>query len=54
VGYSVYNNLTRKANIVGLPPGLKKVYVIFAKSGFKDNLEKAEGKFYTYHEKEGS
>jgi AAA+ ATPase superfamily predicted ATPase len=48
VGYPVYNNLTRKADIVDLPPGLKKVYVIFSKSGFKDNLEKAEGKFYTY------
>ena len=48
VGFSVYNNLTRKADIVNLPPGLKKVYVIFSKSGFKDNLEKAEGKFYTY------
>jgi len=48
MGYSVYNNLTRKANIVNVPPGLKKVYVIFAKSGFKDNLEKADGRFYTY------
>lgn len=48
VGYSVYNNLIRKADIVNLPPGLKKVYVIFSKSGFKDNLEKAEGKFYSY------
>lgn len=48
VGYSVYNNLTRKANIVNLPAALKKIYVIFAKSGFKDNLEKAEGKFYSY------
>ena len=48
VGYAVYNNLTRKANIVDLRPGMKKVYVVFAKSGFKDNLEKAEGKFYTY------
>ncbi|NIM13341.1 MAG: AAA family ATPase [Candidatus Aminicenantes bacterium] len=48
VGYTVYNNLTRKADIVNLPPSLKKVYVIFSKSGFKDNLEKAEGRFYTY------
>jgi AAA+ ATPase superfamily predicted ATPase len=48
VGYTVYNDLTRKADIVNLPPGLKKVYVIFSKSGFKENLEKAEGRFYTY------
>jgi AAA+ ATPase superfamily predicted ATPase len=48
VDYGVYNNLTRKADIVSLPPGLKKEYVIFSKSGFKDNLEEAEGRFYTY------
>jgi AAA+ ATPase superfamily predicted ATPase len=48
VDYTVYNELVRKAAIVNLPPGLKKNYVIFAKNGFKDNLEKAEGRFYTY------
>lgn len=48
VEYTVYNDLVRKAGYVSLPPGLKKSYVIFSKSGFKDNLEKADGKFYTY------
>ena len=48
VGYTVYNDLTRKAALVNLPPGLEKNYVIFSKSGFKDNLENAAGRFYTY------
>ena len=48
VDYMVYNDLVRKSGYVSLPPDLKKEYVIFSKSGFKDNLEQAEGRFYTY------
>ncbi len=49
-----YHKLRKKSKekmthpCVTLPPGLKKEYVIFSKSGFKDNLEQAEGRFYTY------
>jgi AAA+ ATPase superfamily predicted ATPase len=48
VDYTVYADLVRKAEIVNIPQGLKKEYIIFAKSGFKDSVEKAEGLFYTY------
>ncbi len=48
VDYSTYTDLTRKAETVNAAQGLKKDYVIFSKSGFKENLKKAEGKFYTY------
>ena len=48
VDYTVYNELIRKAALVDLPPGLGKNWVIFSKSGFKDSLENAAGRFYTY------
>lgn len=48
VDYSVYNDLIRKAELVALPPGLKKEYVIFSKSGFKDSVKTSAGRFYVY------
>jgi uncharacterized protein len=48
VDYSIYNALIQKAEKVNIPPNLEKEYVFFAKSGFKGNVENAEGRFITY------
>ena len=48
VGHKVLLELLRKAELVEIDPTLAKVMVVFSKSGFKEGVEKAEGKFISF------
>jgi len=48
VGHKVLLQLLRKSEILKIDQQLKKVMVIFSKSGFQDSVEKADGKFFSF------
>jgi AAA+ ATPase superfamily predicted ATPase len=45
VGHKVLLELLRKSELVEIDPTLEKVMVVFSKSGFKEGVERADGKF---------
>ena len=48
VGHKALLELLRKSELVEIDPTLEKVMVVFSKSGFRDSVEKADGKFISF------
>jgi len=48
VGHNVLLDLLRKSEIVPIDKDIEKVMVIFSKNGFKDSVQKADGKFFSF------
>jgi uncharacterized protein len=48
VGHNVLLELLRKSKLVKIDPNLEKVMAVFSKSGFKNGVEKARGKFFSF------
>ena len=49
-GYKVLHNLIEKSKNIKTDNHLDKVMIIFSKSGFKDNLENANGRFFSFED----
>jgi hypothetical protein len=47
-GNALLLELLRKSELVEIDPTLEKVMVVFSKSGFRDSVEKADGKFISF------